>query len=145
VRVPDVDSVQLEGLTPDTAYSIFLFALYGEAASDPMQGVGVTRPLLPAGVLKVSDVTHSSMKLKWDAAPGNVRKYIINYKPDEGDPKEGFWEKEFSGSGARILAPGRGLGLTRSQQHLGVLQTFSPGNRWKTNSLGDSVVHRVFG
>jgi len=41
--VADVDSVQLEGLTPDTAYAIFLFALHGAAASDPIQDVGVTR------------------------------------------------------------------------------------------------------
>jgi len=33
-------------------------------------------------------VTHSAMKLNWDAAPGNVRKYIITYKPDEGDMKQ---------------------------------------------------------
>ncbi|CAL8241438.1 unnamed protein product, partial [Gadus morhua 'NCC'] len=45
-------------------------------------------PELPAGVLRISDVTHSAMKLKWDAAPGNVRKYILTYKPDEGDAKE---------------------------------------------------------
>lgn len=28
------------------------------------------------------------MKLNWDAAPGPVRKYIITYKPEEGEVKE---------------------------------------------------------
>lgn len=47
-----------------------------------------TVPLPPAGELVITDVTHSSMKLTWDAAPGNVKKYIITYKPEEGDLKE---------------------------------------------------------
>ena len=28
------------------------------------------------------------MLLDWDAAPGPVRKYIITYKPEEGEVKE---------------------------------------------------------
>uniref|UniRef100_A0A8C5CCN3 Collagen type XII alpha 1 chain n=1 Tax=Gadus morhua TaxID=8049 RepID=A0A8C5CCN3_GADMO len=84
----DVTNVLLEELFSNTAYSISIFALHGGATSPPLDGVGVTRPELPAGVLRISDVTHSAMKLKWDAAPGNVRKYILTYKPDEGDAKE---------------------------------------------------------
>lgn len=45
-------------------------------------------PLPPAGELRVRDVTHSTMKLNWDAAPGPVRKYLITYKPEEGEAKE---------------------------------------------------------
>lgn len=45
-------------------------------------------PLPPAGELRISEVTHSSMRLTWDAAPGNVRKYIITYKREDGDLKE---------------------------------------------------------
>lgn len=45
-------------------------------------------PLPFAGVLRITDVTHSTMKLNWDAAPGAVLKYIITYKPEEGDLKE---------------------------------------------------------
>ncbi|KAM3861132.1 collagen alpha-1(XII) chain-like [Diretmus argenteus] len=84
----DVNTVQLVQLIPNTAYSISLYALHGEAASAPLEGTGVTLPMPPAGVLRVTDVTHSAMKLNWDAAPGNVRKYIITYKPDEGEAKE---------------------------------------------------------
>uniref|UniRef100_A0A4W6EWK5 Collagen alpha-1(XII) chain n=1 Tax=Lates calcarifer TaxID=8187 RepID=A0A4W6EWK5_LATCA len=84
----DVTSVQLEDLIPNTAYSITLYALHGEAASDPLEGQGVTLPRAPAGVLRITDVTHSTMRLNWDAAPGPVRRYIITYKPEAGDLKE---------------------------------------------------------
>lgn len=45
-------------------------------------------PLPPSGDLRVRDVTHSTMVLDWDAAPGLVRKYLITYKPDNGEAKE---------------------------------------------------------
>lgn len=45
-------------------------------------------PMAPAGALNIRDVTHSTMRLIWDAAPGAVRKYIITYKPEEGELKE---------------------------------------------------------
>lgn len=45
-------------------------------------------PVPPAGVLRITDVTHSTMKLNWDAAPGPVSKYMITYKPDDGELKE---------------------------------------------------------
>ncbi|XP_034073276.1 LOW QUALITY PROTEIN: collagen alpha-1(XII) chain-like [Gymnodraco acuticeps] len=84
----EVTDVQLVQLTPNTAYSISLYALYGEAASDALEGTGVTLPVPPVGVLTITDVTHSTMTLRWDAAPGAVRRYIVTYKPDEGDLKE---------------------------------------------------------
>jgi len=45
-------------------------------------------PLPESGELRITDVTHSTMQLDWDASPGAVRKYIITYKPDEGEAKE---------------------------------------------------------
>uniref|UniRef100_A0A8B9RIL0 Collagen alpha-1(XII) chain n=1 Tax=Astyanax mexicanus TaxID=7994 RepID=A0A8B9RIL0_ASTMX len=85
---PHVNDVQLLQLVPNTAYTLSLFALHGEAASDPLTDQGVTLPLPPAGKLRITDVTHSSFRLFWDAAPGNVRKYMITYKPEGGDVKE---------------------------------------------------------
>nr|XP_046228238.1 collagen alpha-1(XII) chain isoform X2 [Scatophagus argus] len=84
----DVTNVQLTQLIPNTEYSISLYALHGEAAADPLEGRGVTLPRPPAGVLSITDVTHSTMRLNWDAAPGQVRKYMITYKPEVGDVKE---------------------------------------------------------
>ncbi|XP_062253679.1 collagen alpha-1(XII) chain isoform X4 [Platichthys flesus] len=84
----DTTDVQLEKLLPNTAYTLSLFAMHGESASEPLTKQGVTLPLPPAGELRVRDVTHSTLWLNWDAAPGLVRKYIITYTPEEGDPKE---------------------------------------------------------
>uniref|UniRef100_A0A672YMG0 Collagen type XII alpha 1 chain n=1 Tax=Sphaeramia orbicularis TaxID=375764 RepID=A0A672YMG0_9TELE len=88
VRVGPVNNVQLVQLTPNTAYNIRLYALHGESTSLPLEGTGVTLPMPPAGELRITDVTHSTMKLNWDAAPGAVRKYLVTYKPEEGDLKE---------------------------------------------------------
>ncbi|KAM9339586.1 collagen alpha-1(XII) chain [Symphorus nematophorus] len=89
VRVgADITDMKLESLIPNTEYAITLHALHGEAVSDPLEGRGVTLPRPPAGDLRITDVTHSTMKLNWDAAPGPVRKYIITYKPQGGDLKE---------------------------------------------------------
>ncbi|KAM9552622.1 collagen alpha-1(XII) chain-like isoform 5-T5 [Salvelinus alpinus] len=89
VRVgADVNDVQLKELITDTAYTLTLFALHGVAASNPLIDQGVTLPLPPSGNLRITGVTHSAMKLRWDASPGKVLKYIITYKPDEGELKE---------------------------------------------------------
>ncbi|XP_056248925.1 collagen alpha-1(XII) chain isoform X1 [Seriola aureovittata] len=84
----DTTDVQLARLHPNTAYTLSLFALHGESASEPLTKQGVTLPLPPAGELRVRDVTHSTMMLNWDAAPGAVRKYLVTYKPEEGEAKE---------------------------------------------------------
>ncbi|XP_046901401.1 collagen alpha-1(XII) chain isoform X1 [Hypomesus transpacificus] len=84
----EVTDLQLVQLIPNTAYTLSIFALHGESASDPLTEQGVTLPLPPAGELKVREVTHSTMRLIWDAAPAPVRKYLITYKPDEGEAKE---------------------------------------------------------
>ncbi|XP_028250570.1 collagen alpha-1(XII) chain isoform X2 [Parambassis ranga] len=80
--------VQLVKLLPNTAYTLSLFALHGESASEPLTKQGVTLPLPPAGELRVRDVTHSTMRLIWDAAPGAVRRYLITYKAEDGEAKE---------------------------------------------------------
>uniref|UniRef100_A0A8C4DYP5 Collagen alpha-1(XII) chain n=1 Tax=Dicentrarchus labrax TaxID=13489 RepID=A0A8C4DYP5_DICLA len=85
----DTTDVQLVKLLPNTAYTLSLFALHGESASEPLTKQGVTLPLPPAGELRVRDVTHSTMRLIWDAAPGPVRKYLITYKPEDGELEVG--------------------------------------------------------
>ncbi|XP_014895004.1 collagen alpha-1(XII) chain [Poecilia latipinna] len=83
-----VTNTQLLQLIPNTQYAVTLIALHGEATSQALEGRGVTLPLSPAGELRISDVTHSSMMLNWDAAPGAVHRYMITYKPDGGELKE---------------------------------------------------------
>uniref|UniRef100_A0A3B4AB57 Uncharacterized protein n=1 Tax=Periophthalmus magnuspinnatus TaxID=409849 RepID=A0A3B4AB57_9GOBI len=80
-------TVVLQGLNPLTEYLVNVYAIVGEESSDPLKGTETT-PLPLAGELKVRDITHSTMRLIWDAAPGPVRRYMITYKPEEGDPKE---------------------------------------------------------
>ncbi|XP_024293407.1 collagen alpha-1(XII) chain isoform X2 [Oncorhynchus tshawytscha] len=84
----DTTDVQLVQLIPNTAYTLSILALHGQSASDPLTEQGVTLPMPPAGELRVRDVTHSTLKMNWDAAPGAVLKYIITYTPDEGEAKE---------------------------------------------------------
>ncbi|XP_061650641.1 collagen alpha-1(XII) chain isoform X2 [Phyllopteryx taeniolatus] len=95
----DTTDVQLVKLFPNTAYSLSLFAMHGESASQPLTQQGVTLPLPPVGELRVQDITHSTMRLIWDAAPGPVRKYLITYKPEDGEAKE----LEVSGSRTSTL------------------------------------------
>uniref|UniRef100_A0A671VWS0 Collagen type XII alpha 1 chain n=1 Tax=Sparus aurata TaxID=8175 RepID=A0A671VWS0_SPAAU len=83
-----VTTAVLEGLTPLTEYIVNVYSVVGEESSEPLKGTETTLPVPPAGVLRITDVTHSAMKLNWDAAPGAVRKYMITYKPEEGDLKE---------------------------------------------------------
>ncbi|KAG7465749.1 hypothetical protein MATL_G00156840 [Megalops atlanticus] len=84
----DVTDVLLMELIPDTAYTLSIYALHGDATSDPLTDQGVTLPLPPVGELRITDVTHSTMQLDWDAAPGNVRTYVITYKAEDGEAKE---------------------------------------------------------
>ncbi|KAF5909696.1 collagen alpha-1(XII) chain-like isoform X4, partial [Clarias magur] len=84
----EVNTVVLEGLDPLTEYSVNVYAVVGEESSEPLSGKETTLPLPPTGELTITDVTHSSMFLSWDAASGPVRKYIITYKPVDGESKE---------------------------------------------------------
>uniref|UniRef100_A0A671NAY3 Collagen, type XII, alpha 1a n=1 Tax=Sinocyclocheilus anshuiensis TaxID=1608454 RepID=A0A671NAY3_9TELE len=69
-----VTDVQLKKLRPNTAYSVSVFSLFGDYGCLPL-----------SRDLSITDVTHSTMQLDWDAAPGAVRKYIITYKPEDGE------------------------------------------------------------
>lgn len=40
-------------------------------------------PLQGPGSVRLRDITHSSMNVLWDAAAGNVLKYIVKYKTNE--------------------------------------------------------------
>ncbi|XP_072558937.1 collagen alpha-1(XII) chain-like isoform X3 [Paramormyrops kingsleyae] len=83
-----VSTVVLEGLNALTEYIVNVYSVFGEDSSEPLKGTETTLPYPAAGNLRITDVTHSTMKLDWDAAPGRVTKYIITYKPEEGEAKE---------------------------------------------------------
>uniref|UniRef100_A0A8D3CW85 Collagen type XII alpha 1 chain n=1 Tax=Scophthalmus maximus TaxID=52904 RepID=A0A8D3CW85_SCOMX len=81
-------TVVLQKLNPLTQYLVNVYSVVGEEGSEPLKGTETTLPQPPAGELRVREVTHSTMRLIWDAAPGLVRKYLITYRPADGDAKE---------------------------------------------------------
>uniref|UniRef100_A0A665VW12 Collagen, type XII, alpha 1a n=1 Tax=Echeneis naucrates TaxID=173247 RepID=A0A665VW12_ECHNA len=76
----------LRKLNPLTQYQVNVYSVVGEDNSEPLTGTETTCMSSLSGVVR--DVTHSTMRLIWDAAPGDVRKYLITYKPEDGEAKE---------------------------------------------------------
>ncbi|XP_057684257.1 collagen alpha-1(XIV) chain-like [Corythoichthys intestinalis] len=80
----DVREAELEGLTPSTEYTVTVYAMYGEEASDPVTGQLSTLALLPVTGLRLSDVGHNSAQLSWDSPYTKVIGYTVVFARSDG-------------------------------------------------------------
>ncbi|XP_077447022.1 collagen alpha-1(XIV) chain-like [Stigmatopora argus] len=80
----DVQEAELEGLTPSTEYTVTVYAMYGEEASDPVTGQLSTLALLPVTDLRLTDVGRDSARLTWDSPSLKVIGYSVVYTRSDG-------------------------------------------------------------
>ncbi|XP_074867948.1 collagen alpha-1(XX) chain isoform X2 [Carettochelys insculpta] len=71
--------VLLAGLSPSTEYSIAVYAMYGEDASDPANIHETTLALSPPRHLSFSEISHGSVQVSWEAASHAVRAHRVTY------------------------------------------------------------------
>uniref|UniRef100_A0A4W6E6A1 Collagen type XII alpha 1 chain n=1 Tax=Lates calcarifer TaxID=8187 RepID=A0A4W6E6A1_LATCA len=80
----DTTATVLDGLTPETRYQVSVFAGYGHGEGQPLVGEETTDGEHEDSAIVVSEETEKSMKVTWQAAPGNVLNYRVTYKPQVG-------------------------------------------------------------
>uniref|UniRef100_A0A8C6JBX7 Uncharacterized protein n=1 Tax=Melopsittacus undulatus TaxID=13146 RepID=A0A8C6JBX7_MELUD len=76
--------VLLDGLSPSTEYSIAVYAMYGEDASDPASIQETTLALSPPRYLSFSELSHASVRVSWEAASPAVKAHHVSYVSSRG-------------------------------------------------------------
>ncbi|NXA99339.1 COKA1 protein, partial [Cnemophilus loriae] len=72
-----VSSLQLSNLTSHTEYLVAVIPVYDAAAGDGLRGVTSTLPLSSPRSLRVSELSHNSLRLSWKAAQGATHYLVL--------------------------------------------------------------------
>ncbi|KAJ7332147.1 hypothetical protein JRQ81_014327, partial [Phrynocephalus forsythii] len=81
--------VLLNGLSPNTEYSLAVYALYGEDASDPASVQETTLALGPPKHLRFSNINHASVRVNWEVASHAVKTHRVTYVSSQGSNSGG--------------------------------------------------------
>ncbi|NXR37997.1 COKA1 protein, partial [Zosterops hypoxanthus] len=72
-----VSWVQLSNLTSHTEYLVSVTPVYGAAVGDALRGVTSTLPLSSPRSLRISELSHNSLRLSWKAAQGATHYLVL--------------------------------------------------------------------
>ncbi|NXK46977.1 COKA1 protein, partial [Chauna torquata] len=72
-----VSSLRLSNLTSHTEYLVSVIPIYDTAVGDGLRGVTSTLPLSSPRSLRVSELSHNSIRLSWKAAQGATQYLVL--------------------------------------------------------------------